>query len=544
MSIGPADRSGSWGGSRIDRARSHRRACVLLVLLPVLVSVAGVSGAAAPADILTSQGPLVVSGVGHATLDPGYLHAPGAEAVASMALSAEAVFVSVEREEGVRSGLSSNPTWTGTSYSEDHAVLEDVEVVFEPETETAEVLVYPDGDAPGVRLAAISHGEARYEDNRTLAYTGLSGESTAIGEVENANFSEQIQDPTVWFEATGQATVTGDFSVFVNNLTLEATGPGGDRWSDWSGYREEEPGAPVSAYARRVITLRVVNGTLTTGPGVPLVGFGPETQVQLDGVATAEKATGDLVLGDRTLMYESETLRLQGTFGLSLAAGPGGETADDAGATREAPARALQIAPSGQFQALLPGEDGQGTVAVPAEDAGPGVLMWLGGLVVLGAVATSAVTVGRKAVGGVRAWRFERAMDAGNQAMNERDWEAAASGFELATRLDPEDSVAWYFRGISLVEGGRYEECLGILDEAFQAPGMDPWDILQLEVTAAAGAGRRKQAARALERMIQQDIEIARIFIREQGLEVGEIAPGLERELREDEERGGLDGYV
>lgn len=149
---------------------------------------------------------------------------------------------------------------------------------------------------------------------------------------------------------------------------------------------------------------------------------------------------------------------------------------------------------------------------------------------------------------GLAAWRerrFEQAMEEGNDAMDERQWEAAASAFERATQLDPEGSVAWFFRGISLVEGGRYEACLAILKDARRAPGMDPWDMQHLEVAAAWGAGRTAHAARVLERMARKAPEITREIVEYHGIDLDEMGPEVKHLLDgQDPEADWRDAYV
>ncbi len=91
--------------------------------------------------------------------------------------------------------------------------------------------------------------------------------------------------------------------------------------------------------------------------------------------------------------------------------------------------------------------------------------------------------------------------------------------------------MAWFFRGISLVEGGRYEACLAILDDAWRAPGMDLWDVQHLEVAAAWGAGRTAQAARVLERMAREEPEVTRDIVEQHGIDLDEMGPEVKRML-------------
>lgn len=144
-----------------------------------------------------------------------------------------------------------------------------------------------------------------------------------------------------------------------------------------------------------------------------------------------------------------------------------------------------------------------------------------------------------------RARRFDQAMEEGDAAANERDWDAAISAFQRATQLDPEDPLAWFYRGLALVKGGRYEACLAILDDVCRARGMDPWDLKYLEVAAAWGAGRNAHAARVLESMARESPKMARGIIEREGIDLDEMGPEVKHILdAQDPEADWRDAYV
>lgn len=532
---GPVGQTGSRGGTRIDRGRPGSSAYVLALLLPTLLLVAGLSAAQDVPGSLTSHGPVLMSGSGDATGPQGHLYLPSATAVESVQLSAETIVATVQWERGVRIGDPSRPVHTKADHGEEQEVVRDVAIAFDPDGKRAELLTYRTEAGSAARVGGFGYGEGDYIDDRVVTYAGVSGDTQQAGEVERPRFVYEIDEPTVWFDTTGQGQVNGSFSVFVNNLTLEAEEGDGSTWSTWAGYREEEPGAPTTTYERRVVTLKVTKGTLTTAPRAPVVLFGPQVDVELAGVAALDDVSGRLNLGEEVVFYEHSRVALDGQLDLELVATDGaGDTA----------AGALEVLPGGQFRAIETDEDGHRTVVVPSSGSGIG-----SGALVLGLLAAVGVGVVVKGVAGRAAaglgeWRFEQAMGEGKAAMDAHDWEAAVVAHEKATRVKPESSVAWSFLGISLLETGRFEECLEIIEDAETAPGMDPWDVMHLEAAAAWGAGKYAWAARVLEQMANQHPEVTQDIVDDLGIDLEEVAPEVGRMLARREPPGGLDGYV
>ena len=91
---------------------------------------------------------------------------------------------------------------------------------------------------------------------------------------------------------------------------------------------------------------------------------------------------------------------------------------------------------------------------------------------------------------------------AGILAIRARDWQAAASHFDLLVLLQPESAESWLFRGGVFVETGDHEEAIEYLERARE---IDPGaaTIHRALGMAHAAAGSRAEAVASLERYLE-----------------------------------------
>lgn len=408
-------------------------------------------------------------------------------------------------------------------------------------------------DASDVPRDSTEPLHVRVAEDRTLVRAGASDETQDVGESQHVGFWYTVEGPAVETHGPGTLRVTGNFTLFVHNVTIEVD----SRWSDWTGYHEEWPGRPVSAYERRITRLTVTDGTLVLQADAPVLSLYDETvDLHVEGVVTADETTGRLPLAERTLVYDRSLLVLEGEIEATAQA-----TSPTSLGVRVAPSQALHAVAAPGVRVLDPSSaeapDELTWFGLPAPlslpvSLAPGDASWVrapgilaGGVFLLVLAAVTGWREGPEALRRWRAWRHERWMDRGVDAAMERDWALAADAFGKAARARPDDPVAWFQGATAELEAGRYEACLDVVEAAREREGLeiDPADLLKFETAAAREAEDAARFEAAFTELADADPMTADAFARRLGFH-DELPPSLRRRLASQGLEGPLDGYA
>lgn len=500
---------------------------------------AATAGASSLEGALEVTSRLALDGDVSAETDRGLAHLYASSGEADAALEAEELTVEIGWEEGV---------WTQRPDGSPVAFMRgdngtDIETFTEAEGELARF-------ERDVQILAFEGEGASFEVN------GEGGASSDIAEDElltrhwfrpneNDTFKEAwgdsapngfwytLEGPWPSLEGLDQATVTGNFSVFVNNVTIEIEGA--DRsWESWAGFRTEDPDSPAGPlenptakeYRIHVVLLHVTNGVLTM-QGQDVVDFyaPPEFAAELDGSVRADEATGELLADQRRYLFSNTPLEMEGEGRLQMSTTPaGGSSTGSASDSHETDRPRLNVNPSGDFEVEpTPGLETEATAV--QEDAsllqtatsGPmlGALGALGGLLlVFAAVATAAPRQVHVWASQRRAdWRAKRYRQWVDNALEHEElheYERAAKWWARVTEHYPERRYPWLRLAMAHFESGNATKSLQSLHEARDALNTLPVDFLELWVASAWSAGKPDEAKSALLRLAEHAPEMAR----------------------------------
>jgi len=448
-----------------------------------------------------------IDGDTQAATDSGLLHARVATvADASVELEASKIEVTTDWQETTRAR-----TPTGQSYDADYDVgtdtyrFSDASMTLETFDRSPEVLAIGTDDA---QVSAQSTGQVDLGmiENRNITQVGTSDEASAADQAP-PGFWYHVGGPSLSFANLDQGTVTGDFTLFVHNVTMVVDSDGSEPWRNWTGERYENPSSPVSEYEIRVTVIEVTDGTLTLETPDALSMIGRQSDLTVDGTITADQAQGELIEGTTKYTFRDAPLRLEGSGSLS-AMSP--SVTGTVGGTAVAPnTEPIKLETAGQFDV----EDNSdvSVSSVPAEQSASndGLTM------VAGAIALALVGLFlargrlRPAIERVRAHvrerRVEQWMEAGDRLTSVRDYEKAHECYAKITDKYPEVAEAWYAKGVVLSELGRHDASANAFEEANEAIGGDDPELIDLSAREAWQAGDETRARPLFEELAVKD---------------------------------------
>lgn len=508
-----------------------------LLLVPVPLTQAATD----PTDGLAVRDRVSVAGAGNVSLDGrGAVHIHGQETPNRLTLQAEEITLEYEWDEGRTAGPPGQEQFYRQAMDKGRASesFSDVSLDVSTFQHEPEVLAYGNGSEPRIRSGGT--GDQVFARLETRFLTGVGVPPDA----ESTNGSREIgfwySPDGDWMAAHGsdEATVDGDFSLFLNNLTVAVRQGGKTVWENWTGYREETTGPAASSYERHLLQAHVTNGTLTVAEDDGISVFGSLLGVEANGIVTAETATGRLDLEDAAFAFDGEPLRMEGEGSFHIR-----ESSTD-----PASGLALSVEEGSRFDVL------GGQRVDPGLGTDEGVLGWrlwtplsLLGLAVAGAVAHHAGYT-KRALTRWRSDRYTKWMTRGRELANAADYDQAATCFRRATRAQPAKGVAWYHLAIALLEDGRPREVLGVIDEAREGQAViDELDFLDLEAQAARRAGDHERCRAAVAQLADGSEAMAATLVRDLGLSEALLGHKLATRLAwtEDETEGeGLPGYA
>jgi hypothetical protein len=526
--------TGRWG-TLVSPCRKLVAKLLWGVLLVSLLSCPTVLSEVTVSKALQLQGHAVADGSVEVLADSGAVHYSLDRAPSEFRLEASHLSVHLDWKNGTSAGSPAGDDRFGVRTDSGERVdqFENVTVELEPAGKP-EILAYP------------GQGDLRYEADGIGSQRLSTGEDSHVTRVgaspssEGTNDSQQVgfwfePDPT-WITGNRLDTVraSGDFSLFLNNMTVTIRQGTEVVWQNWTGYREEETG-PASSYQRHLLLVHVTNGALNLSEDDGLTVFGPVLDVQADGTVTAQTATGHLALDETTYAFDDDPLRMEGE----------GRFQVRESSTGPAPGLFLMVDDGSQLDV----HGGQRVDPSPGiGEAGLGWGLWvpvsLLGLAVAGGIAHRAGYT-TQVLDRWRSDRYTKWMTRGRELANAADYDQAATCFRRATRAQPVKGVAWYHLAIALLEDGRSREVLDVVDEARRGEAViDELDFLDLEAQAARRAGEHERCREAVARLADGSEAMATTLVRDLGLSEEVLGHELATRLSWEEDEEALPGYV
>ncbi len=525
---GPPGRTGPSGPPRLQ-------AVPWLVLITLVLLLAGVQPAVAQDDrqVLTTPRPVEVSGAFNVTTTDGGLHLHGSGEAISFSTRAPEAFLTYV----TRSGSEAGPPWDEDAVRPDADVetktrsLHNLSIEVDPGADPLQLAVVPEGRS---MIQVEGDGSVSHEP-RPPSYLTRIGDSPNRTGTENSSFGFWYAPPERWLTGTGadEGTVTGEVLLVINNATVTLREDGDVVWQNWTGYREGTDAQVARTYEERMLKLHLTDTRLHIQAPGQIELLGSTLDLEATGVITSDATQGTIETTSGRFLFQDQPLRLEGTGGLTL--------------SKRSPATLGLVAGDDAAFSVKGGQrlETPGGVLAPAPGSS---LLWGGlGLTVLavGAVAVHRTGALTGAVSGWRDRRYTRWMTHGRELVAGRDFEEATACFRRAIGIKPDRGAAWYHLAMATLESRDFEGALAVVEELRAAGAIvDELDILELEAEAAYHAGRIERCRRALTDLADESETMAAGLAHDLALDAETLGPELATRFGQDDEPGGLPGYV
>lgn len=479
---------------------------VILTILLLLLPGAAASGSWVEGALETREVVELTGDVEARALE-GLVHFHGADhGFGGLTLEAEQVTATTLWQKGQRVSLADREM---TRYYEDTGretvELSDVHAVANPYGGPLELLAILASQAEARTSLSGAVALSAIEDDY-LTRVAWSEETYEVGEGEAPGYWYEVTDPLVAATGLRTAVVTGDFDLFLHNVTIIAESSDG-AWEHWSGHREAAPGSPLSPFETRVTVLSVRGGRLDVAVEGGLSLLGAPLDIELDGMVSAEGVRGELTDAALAYVFDGDTLALEGRGELTVTPANGGSRAK--GALRGAIPPAVLLQPSGQYIV----HETPGLVATPQQEAALSPGPWLVGLAAALLVTGLLVVPLRHRIAArldrARAGHAQREIAAwmatGDRLTGARDFRRAAKWYRRVTVRHAHHVEAWYSLAATAVELGDHETAARAYAEANELLGGDDVEALDLAGLHALKAGLTDEASQALQRLAVVD---------------------------------------
>lgn len=376
-----------------------------------------------------------------------------------------------------------------------------------------QMLAVADQTAAAVDGRANGTTTAHVVDPGPYVSVGHSDEArSGRGSTPRVGFTHDLHEATPAVSGLDDATVDGNFTLFIHNATIEGTTASGSL-HHWTGHRSNQTAPGTTEFHQRVTVLRISNGTLSIETDSAVEALGPQLSAEVNGtVASEDGARGQLLSPTTAYLYESTQIQLDGHGVLELS------SSNPAGA--EAVGSQLAATVQGQFDvAATPGV--LETTRTDASDdstpwgwSGAGLLL---GLVCLGSAilvyerrdedpsgaAPRPVMAGLAPVGADSESQesFQERLSQAREAFEAQDFQRAARQAERLTRRDSRHPAPWDLLGRSLLEMGETGAARETYERYDEAMDDDEPDALMGLARANRAAGDVEGAALALVRL-------------------------------------------
>ncbi len=358
---------------------------------------------------------------------------------------------------------------------------------------TPEILAFPNASSPSSPSVG-AHGQAgsavsSFQD----AYLVRTGTKRAFedvpdvcgppvctpsSEVENG-FWYRVEGPWLRLSGLQSGHVSGDFHLFVNNVTLEVSDEDGVAWRNWTGFRTEPGPTPgTKRYEIRSVVLEVMGGNLTVASPSNLEVLGPAADVFAKGSIFSPEVAGELRGSGTLYHFDDAPLHLVGEGRLGLRTLP--DAAGSRGASVEERSKTVLTAGEGFEVVETPGLQ---TSSVPVErDVAAGawsdvvsswlpwiILALLAGVVVVYSQRDVVLSVAAGARAKLRRHRMERWLETGDRLIEASDPEGALPWYRRTTETYPESMEGWVSLASCLMDLKRFEEASRAYERGHEA---------------------------------------------------------------------------
>ncbi len=323
---------------------------------------------------------------------------------------------------------------------------------------------------------------------------GMSNNTQATNDEMELGFWYTAEGPTIEARTSGLLQLDGTFSLFLHDVEVHAEGDHGRQWSEWTGYREEDPALVAKQYEFRVTTVHVENGTLITTPSRPVEHYTTDLDIQVDGTVNAKSVTGRLVRASKTFLFKEEPLELEGSGKIGLKADqPSG-----------GPRILLQPSEGLQVDNKRPLEDPETYSGIPL----PSVLL----LPLVALLLVTATTAGLSRTPPGRRLRHEAWSKRGEEAAFKGDWDRSSNYYRRAIRARPGVASTWHDLIQAELQSRNGHTAERLARQAAEVPGMDPCDLLALRAAAAWLRRDSEELHAHLEKLHETAPEMAQIL--------------------------------
>lgn len=505
------------------------RSVALLVLGSLILAVAppaaGVDGFD---DSVATAWPIEVSGLTTTESGAGALLAEDPAAVTASRIRAEDVVIRHAWEKGVDVRDDESAARVVDDRGSETVRLQEPTVEFSSPRATSALLAYSEvGTVRYTSESAEGATVAPAQDLRVAGY-GTASDSVNAADAPDLGFWYQLEGPSLVTQTPGTVSVTGDFTLFVHDVVINAEGVEG-AWSDWTGYREEDPDAPVTRFEFRITVLEVKNGTLALSSSEPVSLYSEGLEMDFEGRATSQAVSGQIRSGGMVHLFDADPLRLEGSGTSSFLVGDGGEV--------------VRMAPEGLFE--VQGASMISKASGADRAAAPGIA-WASvvGLTVVGALALMFLGVVPGPTPRSRQRRHTRWMHEGQTAEVAGDWPRAASCYRRATRIRRDDPLAWFQWASCELEKGDPMAAERVAGQAAEVLGVDAADLLDLRAVAAWERGDREAFEGFVRDLGALSPAMVRGLLLDLGLDPSSFDARLARSRGAVAGDGGIDGYA
>lgn len=284
----------------------------IVVIASPLSAAQGLSG-----QIYTTE-PLELTGSLGGHLDDGAAHVRTDDlSTGAVNLSADSLKLSYRSEKGDGFGREGRDALVNIREpSENHTLwFTNLSMDIQPFAPPAEILAIAAGPGGEIRVDSTAQAAAEVVRNETVTDVGDRDSAQSVtGNQENEfSFSYVVDGPWVSLSQLDAATISGDFFIFVNNVTLNISTGDGERHEHWTG-RERTPGSTPGtwSYEHRLTVLEVKNGTLSVELPRGVRVLGPTGDLSVDGSVHGREVSGRLFAARQGYRFDQAPLDLAG----------------------------------------------------------------------------------------------------------------------------------------------------------------------------------------------------------------------------------------
>ncbi len=477
------------------------------------------------------------SGISQIAATQGAVRILPADSVTGLRLQADSVTIEMDWAKG----YGANPEYPLFRYTmekgSERVRLDDAIVQFEPFEGEPFFLPFSDDDAGMDLSIATNVGYSLTPDiDPKVVGIGQHPDSVSATDQDPLGFWYLPEGPLIRGDGRSNVQVEGSFSLFVHNVTIDASGSNRD-WSDWTGDWAESPDRPVSEVEQRVTVIHVENGTFVSTTKDDVTLFAPALSTDFEGIVTANRVTGSLLQERRVHLFDEDPFRIEGVGSMIL-------DAEDESEEQHGPH--LVVNASGSF-------DVQGASKIePLPDSEHTSWPWVGsstaagtGLLVLLVALGLLMVVGFIPVPmGVRQRLYDQWMKRGRRARDDDALDRAVRYFKNATRVKRDEPLAWYEWAHTELEAGNNDSADKIAVQAMEIPGIDLLDLLDLRACAALENKDLDAFNGFLAELAEKSPKMARRLVLEMAIEPEVLSPKLRETLKDESLDGDLKGYA